>query len=107
MASVKHRLIKQADQSTGKLHGPTVLQAMDLGLTTSFLAPRHPSLPSRASHAEPSPQPPICLSLGKAFSLQLHNSVELFRKMFHADPAAPAPRAERRSRYLCPARCRA
>lgn len=45
MSSVKHRLIKQADQSTGKLHGPTVLQAIDLGLTTTFLAHRHPSFP--------------------------------------------------------------
>lgn len=49
MRSVKHRLIKQADQSTGKLHRPTVLQAIDLGLTASFLAHRHPSFPRNAT----------------------------------------------------------
>lgn len=50
MSSVKHRLIKQADQSTGKLHSPTVLQAIDPGLITNLLAHRHP--PSAA------PSPP-------------------------------------------------
>lgn len=75
MSSVKHRLIKGADQSTGKLHSPTVLQAIDLGLTTSVLVHRHPSFPrnpmlqSQPRSAFPAAaQPmPIRLSFGKAF----------------------------------------
>lgn len=69
MSSAKHRLIKQADQSTGKSHGPTVL---DPGLTRSS-APSSPG--SQRCRAEPAGS---CFTscLERHTSLQLNNSLE-------------------------------
>lgn len=74
MSSVKLRPIKQADQSTGKLHGHAAPQAIDRGLPRSFLARQHPPRPgAQRRRAVPSlpaaaQQMLLSLSLGKASS---------------------------------------
>lgn len=110
-----NRLIKQADQSTGKLHSPTVLQAIDLGLTGAFWSTSTSPSPGprrcRASGAEPPHSSPADadspLIWKEIFFLQLNNSMETLKKTLHADPSTSAPRPERCSHYLCPAYCRA